>query len=108
MYPHKDRTFDPKENIVRGNVALYCATSRGAYFNGMAAKKFAACNSGANAVVEGVGDHGCEYMTRGTVVVLGEPDKNFARSMSGEVAFVLDKEGLFKKVQHRICRFGFC
>ncbi|KAG0576679.1 hypothetical protein KC19_5G099100 [Ceratodon purpureus] len=97
VYPHKDRTFDPKENIVIGNVALYGATSGEAYFNGMAAERFAVRNSGANAVVEGVGDHGCEYMTGGTVVVLGETGKNFAAGMSGGVAFVLDKEGLFLK-----------
>lgn len=97
VYPPRDSTFDPKENIVIGNVALYGATSGEAYFNGMAAERFAVRNSGAKAVVEGVGDHGCEYMTGGTVVVLGETGKNFAAGMSGGVAFVLDREGIFEK-----------
>lgn len=97
VYPPADSTFDPKENIVIGNVALYGATSGEAYFNGMAAERFAVRNSGANAVVEGVGDHGCEYMTGGKVVVLGETGKNFAAGMSGGIAYVLDKEGLFPK-----------
>lgn len=97
VYPPKDSTFDPKENIVIGNVALYGATSGEAYFNGMAAERFAVRNSGANTVVEGVGDHGCEYMTGGMVVVLGETGKNFAAGMSGGIAYVLDKEGLFPK-----------
>lgn len=97
VYPPRDSTFDPKENIVIGNVALYGATSGEAYFNGMAAERFAVRNSGAKAVVEGVGDHGCEYMTGGTIVVLGETGKNFAAGMSGGVAFVLDREGIFEK-----------
>ena len=97
VYPPRDSTFDPKENIVIGNVALYGATSGEAYFNGMAAERFAVRNSGANAVVEGVGDHGCEYMTGGKIVVLGETGKNFAAGMSGGIAYVLDKEGLFPK-----------
>lgn len=95
VYPPKDSTFDPKENIVIGNVALYGATGGEAYFNGMAAERFAVRNSGAKVVVEGVGDHCCEYMTGGTVVVLGETGKNFAAGMSGGVAIVLDKEGIF-------------
>ncbi|XP_024399147.1 glutamate synthase 1 [NADH], chloroplastic isoform X2 [Physcomitrium patens] len=95
VYPHKNSSFDPKENIVIGNVALYGATGGEAYFNGMAAERFAVRNSGANAVVEGVGDHGCEYMTGGTVVVLGETGRNFAAGMSGGVAYVLDRERLF-------------
>lgn len=95
VYPPRSSTFDPKENILIGNVALYGATSGEAYFNGMAAERFAVRNSGAKTVVEGVGDHGCEYMTGGVVVVLGETGKNFAAGMSGGVAYVLDKEGTF-------------
>lgn len=95
VYPPRGAGFDPKENIVIGNVALYGATSGEAYFNGMAAERFAVRNSGARAVVEGVGDHGCEYMTGGTVVILGSTGRNFAAGMSGGVAYVLDAEGLF-------------
>ncbi|KAG0588839.1 hypothetical protein KC19_2G273300 [Ceratodon purpureus] len=102
VYPPKNSTFDPKENIVIGNVALYGATSGEAYFNGMAAERFAVRNSGAKTVVEGVGDHGCEYMTGGVVVVLGKTGKNFAAGMSGGVAYVLDKEGTFKST----CNMG--
>eukprot|EP00271_Cylindrocystis_brebissonii_P015485 TRINITY_DN38393_c0_g1_i1.p1 TRINITY_DN38393_c0_g1~~TRINITY_DN38393_c0_g1_i1.p1 ORF type:complete len:2268 (+),score=536.29 TRINITY_DN38393_c0_g1_i1:304-7107(+) len=97
VYPPRQSTFDPRENIVIGNVALYGATSGEAYFNGMAAERFAVRNSGAKTVVEGVGDHGCEYMTGGTVVVLGSTGKNFAAGMSGGTAYVLDKEGTFEK-----------
>jgi len=96
VYPPRASTFDPKENILIGNVALYGATSGEAYFNGMAAERFCVRNSGAKAVVEGVGDHGCEYMTGGIVVVLGQTGKNFAAGMSGGVAFVLDKPGTFR------------
>ncbi|XP_051142950.1 glutamate synthase 1 [NADH], chloroplastic-like isoform X2 [Andrographis paniculata] len=95
VYPPKGSTFDPKENIVIGNVALYGATSGEAYFNGMAAERFSVRNSGAKAVVEGVGDHGCEYMTGGTVVVLGKTGRNFAAGMSGGIAFVLDINSTF-------------
>ncbi|KAL2650685.1 hypothetical protein R1flu_018813 [Riccia fluitans] len=95
VYPHRSSTFDPKENIIIGNVALYGATSGEAYFNGMAAERFAVRNSGAKAVVEGVGDHGCEYMTGGIVVVLGKTGKNFAAGMSGGVAYILDADGKF-------------
>lgn len=95
VYPPKGSSFDPKENIVIGNVALYGATSGEAYFNGMAAERFSVRNSGAKAVVEGVGDHGCEYMTGGTVVVLGKTGRNFAAGMSGGVAYVLDVDGKF-------------
>ncbi|XP_050387175.1 glutamate synthase 1 [NADH], chloroplastic isoform X1 [Argentina anserina] len=95
VYPPKGSKFDPKENIVIGNVALYGATSGEAYFNGMAAERFCVRNSGARAVVEGVGDHGCEYMTGGTVVVLGKTGRNFAAGMSGGIAYVLDIDGLF-------------
>lgn len=96
VYPPKGSGFDPKKNIVIGNVALYGATSGEAYFNGMAAERFCVRNSGAKAVVEGVGDHGCEYMTGGTVVVLGTTGKNFAAGMSGGIAYVLDVDGKFE------------
>ncbi|CAK7324155.1 unnamed protein product [Dovyalis caffra] len=96
VYPPKGSLFDPKENIVIGNVALYGATNGEAYFNGMAAERFCVRNSGARAVVEGVGDHGCEYMTGGTVVVLGKTGRNFAAGMSGGIAYVLDLDGKFK------------
>ncbi|GAB4858435.1 glutamate synthase [NADH] [Ancistrocladus abbreviatus] len=95
VYPPKGSAFDPKENIVIGNVALYGATNGEAYFNGMAAERFCVRNSGAKAVVEGVGDHGCEYMTGGTVVVLGKTGRNFAAGMSGGIAYVLDIDGKF-------------
>lgn len=96
VYPPKGSKFDPKENIVIGNVALYGATKGEAYFNGMAAERFCVRNSGVKAVVEGVGDHGCEYMTGGTVVVLGKTGRNFAAGMSGGIAFVLDVDGKFE------------
>ncbi|PSS04444.1 Glutamate synthase 1 [NADH] like [Actinidia chinensis var. chinensis] len=96
VYPPKGSQFDPKENIVIGNVALYGATSGEAYFNGMAAERFCVRNSGAKTVVEGVGDHGCEYMTGGTVVVLGKTGRNFAAGMSGGIAYVLDVDGKFQ------------
>lgn len=95
VYPPRGSKFDPKENIVIGNVALYGATNGEAYFNGMAAERFCVRNSGARAVVEGVGDHGCEYMTGGTVVILGKTGRNFAAGMSGGVAYVLDVDGKF-------------
>ncbi|XP_050221729.1 glutamate synthase [NADH], amyloplastic isoform X2 [Mercurialis annua] len=95
VYPPKGSLFDPKENIVIGNVALYGATNGEAYFNGMAAERFCVRNSGARAVVEGVGDHGCEYMTGGTVVVLGKTGRNFAAGMSGGIAYILDVDGKF-------------
>jgi glutamate synthase domain-containing protein 3 len=82
--------FDPAENVIIGNVALYGATSGEAYFNGLAGERFAIRNSGALAVVEGVGDHGCEYMTGGIVVVLGKSGVNFAAGMSGGIAYVYD------------------
>jgi glutamate synthase (ferredoxin) len=88
-------TFDPAENIIIGNVALYGATSGEAYFQGIAGERFAVRNSGAQAVVEGVGDHGCEYMTGGRVVVLGPTGRNFAAGMSGGFAYVLDPDGSF-------------
>jgi glutamate synthase (NADPH/NADH) len=90
VYPPKNAIFKPEENIIIGNVCLYGATSGHAYFRGVAAERFAVRNSGATAVVEGVGDHGCEYMTGGRVVVLGPTGRNFAAGMSGGIAYVLD------------------
>ncbi len=95
VYPPHTSTFLPEENILIGNVVLYGATSGEAYFNGMAGERFAVRNSGATAVVEGVGDHGCEYMTKGLVVVLGRAGRNFAAGMSGGIAYVLDEKGDF-------------
>jgi glutamate synthase domain-containing protein 3 len=95
VYPPRASTFLPEENILIGNVALYGATSGEAYFNGMAGERFAVRNSGATAVVEGLGDHGCEYMTRGVVVVLGRCGRNFAAGMNGGIAYVLDEGGDF-------------
>ena len=92
VYPPKDVTYDRSENIVIGNVALYGATAGKAFINGVAGERFCVRNSGATAVVEGVGDHGCEYMTGGTVVVLGQTGKNFAAGMSGGIAYVLDED----------------
>jgi glutamate synthase domain-containing protein 2/glutamate synthase domain-containing protein 1/glutamate synthase domain-containing protein 3 len=95
VYPPRTATFQPEENILIGNVALYGATSGNAFFNGMAGERFAVRNSGARAVVEGLGDHGCEYMTNGMVVVLGKCGRNFAAGMSGGIAYVLDEKGDF-------------
>ncbi|MBI5396580.1 MAG: glutamate synthase large subunit [Verrucomicrobia bacterium] len=95
VYPPKASTFVPEENIVTGNVALYGATSGEAYIRGMAGERFCVRNSGVHAVVESVGDHGCEYMTGGRVVVIGPTGRNFAAGMSGGVAYVLDLKGDF-------------
>ncbi|HEY2933314.1 MAG TPA: glutamate synthase large subunit [Acidobacteriota bacterium] len=95
VYPPRGSTFVPEENIVIGNVALYGATSGEAFVRGVAGERFAVRNSGALTVVEGVGDHGCEYMTGGRVVVLGRTGRNFAAGMSGGIAYVLDREGKF-------------
>lgn len=92
VYPPRTVKFKHEENILIGNVALYGATSGAAYINGIAGERFAVRNSGATAVCEGVGDHGCEYMTGGRVVILGDTGKNFAAGMSGGVAYVLDME----------------
>jgi glutamate synthase (ferredoxin) len=102
VYPPRESTFVPEENIIVGNVVLYGATSGEAYFRGVAGERFAVRNSGAMAVVEGVGDHGCEYMTGGHVVVIGPTGRNFAAGMSGGLAFVLDEAGDFK----RRCNLG--
>ena len=91
VYPPEGSAFQAGENIIVGNVALYGATSGKAFISGAAGERFCVRNSGAVAVVEGVGDHGCEYMTGGKVVVLGRTGKNFAAGMSGGVAYVLDE-----------------
>jgi glutamate synthase (ferredoxin) len=96
-YPPRKATFLAEENIIVGNVALYGATSGEAYIRGVAGERFAVRNSGALAVVEGVGDHGCEYMTGGRVVVLGKTGRNFAAGMSGGMAFVLNGDGGFTR-----------
>jgi glutamate synthase domain-containing protein 3 len=97
VVPPKAVRFDAAETIVVGNVALYGATSGEAYLHGMAGERFAVRNSGAVAVVEGVGDHGCEYMTGGVVVVLGKTGRNFAAGMSGGVAFVFNDDHAFER-----------
>ena len=102
IYPPKQSTFVPEETIVIGNTVLYGATGGEAYFRGMAGERFAVRNSGAMAVVEGLGDHGCEYMTGGVVVVLGSTGRNFGAGMSGGIAFVLDEGSEFE----RCCNLG--
>ncbi len=97
VYPPKGSTFVAEENIIIGNVALYGATSGEVFVHGMAGERFGVRNSGVNAVVESIGDHGCEYMTGGRVVVLGRTGRNFAAGMSGGVAYVLDEAGDFAK-----------
>jgi glutamate synthase (NADPH/NADH) large chain len=94
-YPSAQASYIPEENIIIGNVAFYGATSGNAYIRGKAGERFAVRNSGANAVVEGVGDHGCEYMTGGRVVILGDTGRNFAAGMSGGIAYVYDVKGSF-------------
>ena len=96
VYPPEGSTFAAEDNIVIGNVAFYGATSGEAYIRGVAGERFCVRNSGARAVVEGVGDHGCEYMTGGRVVVLGRTGRNFAAGMSGGIAYVIDWDGEFK------------
>ncbi|WP_116105572.1 glutamate synthase large subunit [Lewinella sp. IMCC34191] len=97
VVPDRVSTFDPHDNIIIGNVAFYGATSGEAYIKGMAGERFAVRNSGVKAVVEGLGDHGCEYMTGGVVVVLGKTGKNFGAGMSGGMAYVYDPEKTFHK-----------
>jgi glutamate synthase domain-containing protein 3 len=94
-YPPKTSSFLPEESILVGNVVLYGATAGEVFLNGIAGERFAVRNSGATAVVEGVGDHGCEYMTNGTVIVLGGTGRNFAAGMSGGIAYVYDEKGDF-------------
>ena len=103
VYPPRASGFAAEENILIGNVVLYGATSGEAFFNGVAGERFAVRNSGATAVVEGVGDHGCEYMTNGLVVVLGSCGRNFAAGMSGGVAYVFDERGNFAEER---CNLG--
>jgi glutamate synthase (ferredoxin) len=97
VYPPAGSTFVPEENVIIGNVAFYGATAGEAYICGMAGERFAVRNSGVHAVVEAVGDHGCEYMTGGRVVVLGPTGRNFAAGMSGGIAYVLDEVGAFPR-----------
>jgi len=97
IYPPKDSSFKAEENILLGNVALYGATGGEAYFRGIAAERFCVRNSGATVVVEGIGDHGCEYMTGGKAVILGPTGRNFGAGMSGGIAYIYDKEGVFSK-----------
>lgn len=95
VYPHKTATYTPEENIIIGNVAFYGATDGEAFIRGKAGERFAVRNSGARVVVESVGDHGCEYMTGGRVVILGDTGRNFAAGMSGGIAYVYDVKGKF-------------
>ena len=105
-YPPKGSVFKAEENIIIGNVALYGATSGKVFINGVAGERFCVRNSGAMAVVEGVGDHGCEYMTGGRVAVLGKTGKNFAAGMSGGIAYVLDEDSdLYKKLNKGLVSF---
>ncbi|MEN8226477.1 MAG: glutamate synthase subunit alpha, partial [Bacteroidota bacterium] len=95
IYPHKESQYEAESNQIIGNVALYGSTSGTAYINGQAGERFCVRNSGVTVVVEGVGDHGCEYMTGGTVVVLGNTGRNFAAGMSGGVAYINNEDGEF-------------
>ena len=107
VYPPKGSRFKAEENIIIGNVALYGATSGKAFINGVAGERFCVRNSGATAVVEGVGEHGCEYMTGGKVVILGRTGKNFAAGMSGGVAYVLDEHHhLYKRLNKELVECG--
>ena len=106
VYPPRQATFKAEENIIAGNVVLYGATSGEVYLRGVVGERFCVRNSGASAVVEGVGDHGCEYMTGGVAVILGETGRNFAAGMSGGVAYVLDERGDFRgKVNTEMVEF---
>ena len=99
VFPPRSATFAPDQNILVGNTVLYGATTGEAYFAGIAGERFAVRNSGATTVVEGVGDHACEYMTNGTVVVLGETGRNFGAGMSGGLAYVFDPHNTFRVVR---------
>jgi glutamate synthase (NADPH/NADH) large chain len=101
IYPDKEATFKPEDNIIIGNVAFYGATSGEAYIRGQAGERFCVRNSGVTAVVEGVGDHACEYMTGGRVVILGKTGKNFAAGMSGGIAYVFDPENSLERLVNR-------
>ena len=98
VYPHRESTYLAHEHMIIGNVAFYGATSGEAFIRGQAGERFAVRNSGVTAVVEGVGDHGCEYMTGGTIVVLGQTGRNFAAGMSGGVAYVYDPTNGFEQL----------
>ena len=107
VYPPKDAKFQADENIIIGNVALFGATSGKAFVAGVAGERFCVRNSGATVVVEGVGDHGCEYMTGGCAVILGKTSKNFAAGMSGGIAYVLDEESdLYTKLNKALVGFS--
>ena len=95
VYPPRHATFVPEKNILIGNVALYGATAGEAYFRGIAGERFCVRNSGARTVVEGIGDHGCEYMTGGCAVIIGPTGRNFAAGMSGGIAYVYDPDKVF-------------
>jgi len=97
VFPPPQSPFVPEDNIIIGNVALYGASGGEAYIRGRAGERFCVRNSGARAVVEGVGDHGCEYMTGGRVVIIGPTGRNFAAGMSGGIAYVLDEDGRFRE-----------
>jgi glutamate synthase (NADPH) large chain len=97
VVPPKEATYNPEETILIGNTSLYGATSGESYFYGTAGERFAVRNSGVRAVIEGTGDHGCEYMTGGVVIVLGKTGRNFAAGMSGGVAYILNEDGLFEQ-----------
>ena len=101
VYPSKEATFKPEENSIIGNVALYGATSGELYIRGKAGERFAVRNSGAKVVVEGIGDHGCEYMTGGIVVILGKTGRNFGAGMSGGVAYIFDEKNNFDNKVNR-------
>ena len=97
VYPDRKAPFKARENIIIGNVAFFGGTGGNAYIRGIAGERFCVRNSGVTAVVEGVGDHGCEYMTGGKAVILGETGRNFAAGMSGGIAYVLDRYGKFER-----------
>ncbi|MEZ5023913.1 MAG: hypothetical protein R2728_11770 [Chitinophagales bacterium] len=97
VYPDSKAQFEASENIIIGNVAFYGATSGEAYINGLAGERFCVRNSGVNAVVEGIGDHGCEYMTGGRAIILGSTGRNFAAGMSGGIAYIYDQRKSFMK-----------
>ena len=98
VYPSKDASFVPEENIIIGNVAFYGATSGEAFISGKAGERFAVRNSVVQCSVEGVGDHGCEYMTGGNVIILGDTGRNFAAGMSGGIAYVYDVKSKFENL----------
>ncbi|HVX61803.1 MAG TPA: glutamate synthase-related protein, partial [Pirellulales bacterium] len=101
VYPPRESSFKAEENIIAGNVVLYGATSGEVYLRGIAGERFCVRNSGAKAVVEGVGDHGCEYMTGGAALILGQTGRNFAAGMSGGIAYVLDEHGRFPNLVNK-------